>query len=135
MPSDRAMMAATGLRKAYGVQLVPGGVDLILTEATTFALLGRNGVGKTTAAHILSALISGYAVQAAIDVTGQFSEADGLVTGEALKPARPGAAAGRDGLLAAKVHLPQAGLVPRPRLLARLAKRSVVGEESRCPRG
>src|SRR5262249_62097675 len=118
MPSYRAMMAATGLRKAYGVQLVLGGVDLTLTEVTTFALLGRNGVGKTTAAHILSALISGYAVQAAIDVTGQFSAAGGLVTGEALQPARPGAASGWDVLLAAKFHLPPAGLVPRPRLLA-----------------
>jgi len=48
MPSDRAMIAATGLRKSYGGKLVPGGIDLILTEATTFALLGPNGAGKTT---------------------------------------------------------------------------------------
>src|SRR5262249_41474801 len=70
-----------------------------------------------------------------VDGPGQFAGAGGLVTGEALQPARPGAASGWDVLLAAKFHLPQAGLVPRPRLLARLAKRSVVGEESRCPRG
>jgi len=42
------MIAATGLRKSCGGKLVPGGLDLILTAATTFALLGRNGAGKTT---------------------------------------------------------------------------------------
>src|SRR5262249_19575469 len=52
MPSYRAMIAATGLRKSYGGKLVLGGIDLTLTEATTFALIGPNGAGGTTAVHI-----------------------------------------------------------------------------------
>ena len=138
MPSYRAMIGATGLRKAYGGKLVLGGVDLTLAKATTFALLGANGVGKTTAVHIPSTLIGavgGGAVRAAIGVTGQFSVAGGLLAGEAPQSARPGAARGWDVMVAIKSHVPRAGLVPRPRLLARLAERPVAGEESRCPRG
>jgi hypothetical protein len=48
MPGDRTMIAATGLRKSHGGKLVLGGIDLTLTEATTFAPLGPNGAGKTT---------------------------------------------------------------------------------------
>jgi ABC-2 type transport system ATP-binding protein len=91
-------IAATGLRKAYGKQVVLDGIDLSVAEGTTFALLGPNGAGKTTAVQILSTLIAadggavcvaGHdlarepdAVRAAIGVTGQFSAVDKLLTGE-----------------------------------------------------
>lgn len=91
-------IAAHGLRKSYGDQLVLDGIDLVVPEGTVFSLLGPNGAGKTTAVKILSTLISAdagtvrvgghdlaaepQAVRAAIGVTGQFSAVDGLITGE-----------------------------------------------------
>jgi ABC-2 type transport system ATP-binding protein len=89
---------ATGLRKSFGDQLVLDGIDLEVAQGTVFALLGPNGAGKTTTVQILSTLIhadggelrvGGYdlarepdAVRDAIGVTGQFSAADNLLTGE-----------------------------------------------------
>ena len=91
-------IAVTGLRKAFGEQVVLDGVDLHVAEGTIFALLGPNGAGKTTAVKILStltsadggqALVGGHdvaedpdAVRGVIGVTGQFSAVDGLLTGE-----------------------------------------------------
>ncbi|GFH36714.1 ATP-binding cassette domain-containing protein [Streptomyces pacificus] len=91
-------IAANGLRKSYGDQVVLDGIDLAVPEGTVFSLLGPNGAGKTTAVKILSTLtsadagdirIGGHdpaadprAVRAAIGVTGQFSAVDGLITGE-----------------------------------------------------
>ncbi|MDX3628900.1 ATP-binding cassette domain-containing protein [Streptomyces europaeiscabiei] len=93
-------IAANGLRKSYGDNVVLDGIDLTVPEGTIFSLLGPNGAGKTTAVKILSTLISpdpgsgelrvgGHdlavdpqAVRAAIGVTGQFSAVDGLITGE-----------------------------------------------------
>jgi len=88
----------TGLRKSYGDKVVLDGIDLDVSEGTTFALLGPNGAGKTTMVHILSTLIradggqvrvAGYdlmtepdAVRALIGVTGQVSAVDNLLTGE-----------------------------------------------------
>jgi ABC-2 type transport system ATP-binding protein len=98
MPTYRAAIAATGLRKSYGDSLVIDGIDLTVQEGTIFALLGPNGAGKTTVVNILSTLIgsdggdihvAGHdvardpdAVRDAIGVTGQFSAVDGLLTGE-----------------------------------------------------
>jgi ABC-2 type transport system ATP-binding protein len=92
------MIAATGLRKAFGDKVVLDGLDLDIAEGTIFALLGPNGAGKTTTVRILSTLvrpdggqawIAGHelgkdpgGVRAAIGVTGQFSAVDGLLTGE-----------------------------------------------------
>jgi ABC-2 type transport system ATP-binding protein len=89
---------ATGLRKSFGDQLVLDGIDLEVAQGAVFALLGPNGAGKTTTVQILSTLIhadggelrvGGYdlarepdAVRDAIGVTGQFSAADNLLTGE-----------------------------------------------------
>src|SRR5438477_8125534 len=91
---SRPAIAATGLRKSFGDQVVLDGLDLNVQRGTVFALLGANGAGKTTTVKILSTLISadltsadagsvqvaGYdlarepdAVRAAIGVTGQFS--------------------------------------------------------------
>ncbi|WP_116950185.1 ATP-binding cassette domain-containing protein [Jiangella endophytica] len=99
MTVDRpTAIAATGLRKSYGEQLVLDGIDITVPEATIFSLLGPNGAGKTTAVQILSTLIradggsisvAGHdlatdadGVRGSIGVTGQFSAVDNLLTGE-----------------------------------------------------
>ncbi|SEE55888.1 ATP-binding cassette domain-containing protein [Jiangella alba] len=99
MTLDRpAAIAATGLRKSYGEQVVLDGIDITVPEATIFSLLGPNGAGKTTTVQILSTLIQGDGgslsvaghdlatdadgVRGAIGVTGQFSAVDNLLTGE-----------------------------------------------------
>lgn len=90
-------IAATGVRKSFGDQLVLDDIDLRVTEGSVFSLLGPNGAGKTTMVRILSTLIpadrgsmwvAGHdlasepdSVRAAIGVTGQFSAVDGLLTG------------------------------------------------------
>ena len=96
--TSRSAIAATGLRKSFGDNVVLDGIDLDVAEGTIFALLGPNGAGKTTAVQILSTLIgfdggqvrvAGHdlsrdpdAVRAVIGVTGQFSAVDNLLTGE-----------------------------------------------------
>jgi len=91
-------VAAVGLRKSFGDQVVLDGIDLHVAEGTVFSLLGPNGAGKTTTVQILSTLIgadggearvAGHdlardpdSVRAAIGVTGQFSAVDNLLTGE-----------------------------------------------------
>jgi ABC-2 type transport system ATP-binding protein len=95
---SRPAIAATGLRKSFGDQVVLDGLDLDVPPGTVFALLGANGAGKTTTVKILSTLISADAgdvqvaghdlarepdaVRAAIGVTGQFSAVDNLLTGQ-----------------------------------------------------
>jgi ABC-2 type transport system ATP-binding protein len=95
---SRPAIAATGLRKSFGGQVVLDGLDLTVQRGTVFSLLGANGAGKTTTVKILSTLISADAgdvqvaghdlarepdaVRAAIGVTGQFSAVDNLLTGE-----------------------------------------------------
>jgi ABC-2 type transport system ATP-binding protein len=97
MSTTAPAIEVSGLRKSYGDNLVPDGIDLSVPAGTTFALLGPNGAGKTTVVNILSTLIgadggtarvAGHdvagepdAVRAAIGVTGQFSAVDGLLTG------------------------------------------------------
>jgi len=94
---SRPAIAATGLRKSFGDQVVLDGLDLVVPPGTVFALLGANGAGKTTTVKILSTLISADAgdvqvaghdlarepdaVRAAIGVTGQFSAVDNLLSG------------------------------------------------------
>jgi ABC-2 type transport system ATP-binding protein len=96
-PTTNAI-TATGLRKAYGDQVVLDSVDLTIREGEVFALLGPNGAGKTTTVRILSTLttadagtvrVLGHelpraarAARAGIGVTGQFSAVDQLLTGE-----------------------------------------------------
>ncbi|BFU45259.1 ATP-binding cassette domain-containing protein [Krasilnikovia sp. MM14-A1004] len=93
----RPAIAATGLRKSFGDQVVLDGIDLHVPRGTVFSLLGANGAGKTTTVRILSTLssadagdvrVAGHdlarepdAVRAAIGVTGQFSAVDNLLTG------------------------------------------------------
>jgi ABC-2 type transport system ATP-binding protein len=91
-------IAACGLRKAFGDNIVLDGIDLDVREGTVFALLGPNGAGKTTAVNVLTTLmradagtvrVAGHdsatdtkAVRAAIGVTGQFAAVDELLTGQ-----------------------------------------------------
>jgi ABC-2 type transport system ATP-binding protein len=98
MATSQPAIAARGLRKSFGKQVVLDGIDLHVPQGTIFALLGPNGAGKTTTVHILSTLIAadggevyvdGHdltrdpdAVRTAIGVTGQFSAVDNLLTGE-----------------------------------------------------
>jgi ABC-2 type transport system ATP-binding protein len=100
MPTTRSQpaIAASGLRKSFGKQVVLDGIDLEVPAGTILALLGPNGAGKTTTVHILSTLIgadggearvAGHdvarepdAVRAAIGVTGQLTAVDNLLTGE-----------------------------------------------------
>src|ERR1700683_3722596 len=95
---SRPAIAATGLPKSFGDQVVLDGLDLNVPPGTVFALLGPNGAGKTTTVKILSTLISADAgdlqsaghdlarepdaVRAAIGVTGQFSAVDNLLAGQ-----------------------------------------------------
>ncbi|MEU6644250.1 ATP-binding cassette domain-containing protein [Saccharomonospora sp. NPDC046836] len=98
MRTQQSAIAATGLRKSFGDQVVLDGIDLNVQRGTVFSLLGANGAGKTTTVKILSTLINADAgavqvaghdltsepdgVRAAIGVTGQFSAVDNLLTGE-----------------------------------------------------
>ncbi|MGV9242833.1 ATP-binding cassette domain-containing protein [Streptomyces sp. NPDC003710] len=98
MTTTRLAITATGLRKAYGEQVVLDGIDLTVAEGTVYALLGPNGAGKTTTVQILSTLaaadggevrVGGHdplrdprAVRAQIGVTGQFAAVDAMLTGE-----------------------------------------------------
>jgi ABC-2 type transport system ATP-binding protein len=91
-------IAASGLRKAYGDQIVLDGIDLDVPVGTVFSLLGPNGAGKTTTVNVLTTLVkadggtvrvAGHdvatqtrAVRAAIGVTGQFAAVDELLTGQ-----------------------------------------------------
>jgi ABC-2 type transport system ATP-binding protein len=89
---------ASDLQKSYGSHMVLAGVDLRVPSGSVFALLGRNGAGKTTMVRILatlsratggSARVAGYdvvtqrrQVRQAISLTGQYAALDELLTGE-----------------------------------------------------
>lgn len=57
--SEVPLLACRGLRAGWGATHVLDAIDLTLGEAETLAVLGRNGVGKTT----LLCAIMGRAVQ------------------------------------------------------------------------
>src|SRR4030095_5485860 len=50
----RILLAARGLRKAFGGQVILAGVDLELHQGDVVLLRGENGSGKTTLLNILS---------------------------------------------------------------------------------
>jgi ABC-2 type transport system ATP-binding protein len=90
-------IAATGLRKSFGDQVVIEGLDLRIEAGTIFALLGPNGAGKTTVVRILTTLlkpdggttrVNGFdvlsqpaRVRESISLTGQFAAVDEILTG------------------------------------------------------
>ena len=45
-----------GLKKSYGSNIVLGGLDFEIKKGETFALLGVNGAGKTTALECIEGL-------------------------------------------------------------------------------
>jgi len=87
----------TALTKSFGDLDVLRGVDLDIAQGSIFALLGSNGVGKTTLVRILSTLLKPDAgratvngfdvatqaaeVREAISLAGQFAAVDGILTG------------------------------------------------------
>jgi ABC-2 type transport system ATP-binding protein len=95
-PSGSSAITASGLRKAFGEQVVLDGIDLEVPTGTVLALLGPNGAGKTTTVRIMCTQLppdagtvtvagrdlatDGEGVRAAIGVTGQFSAVDPLLT-------------------------------------------------------
>jgi ATPase subunit of ABC transporter with duplicated ATPase domains len=47
-PSGKQVLAMTGIRKAYGDHVVLDGVDLVVERGDRLAILGPNGIGKST---------------------------------------------------------------------------------------
>ena len=91
-------VSVSGLRKAYGKNVVLDGIDLSVPRGSVFALLGPNGAGKTTTVNILATLVrpdAGIAtiaghdlhsdpvgVRRSISLTGQFAAVDDILTAE-----------------------------------------------------
>ena len=55
-PSNRCPVAVTGLRKRFGEQTVLNGIDLVVAEGRTLAVLGRSGTGKSVLLKLLVGL-------------------------------------------------------------------------------
>jgi ATPase subunit of ABC transporter with duplicated ATPase domains len=52
-PSGKVVLEATGLRKAFGENRVLGGVDLTIRRGERVAVIGANGLGKSTLLKLL----------------------------------------------------------------------------------
>lgn len=63
-----------GLRKSFGRQQVLHGIDLMVPAGSVFALLGRNGAGKSTTMRILLGLLD--ADEGEVGLLGQSIPAD-----------------------------------------------------------
>src|SRR4051794_18895798 len=53
---DKVVLEARGLRKRYGNHEVLKGIDLKVTQADVFAVIGPNGCGKSTLLRCLNLL-------------------------------------------------------------------------------
>src|SRR5260221_1021590 len=79
------LLAVTGLVAGYGMVTVLRGVDLAVHDGEVVAVLGSNGVGKTTLNNNISAIHRPFAGRirfGGVDITGAASErvvAAGLV--------------------------------------------------------
>ena len=77
------MVSATGLRKAYGSNVVLDGLDLSVARGSVFALLGPNGAGKTTMVRILTTLLrpdAGQVTVAGYDVVAEPAKVRGAIS-------------------------------------------------------
>jgi ABC-type branched-subunit amino acid transport system ATPase component/ABC-type branched-subunit amino acid transport system permease subunit len=55
--SDKPLLRLEGVRGGYGGSVVLDGVDLVVHEGEAVALLGRNGVGKTTTLRAITGTV------------------------------------------------------------------------------
>jgi linearmycin/streptolysin S transport system ATP-binding protein len=55
--ADERVLAATGLRKAFGDLQAVAGVDVRIAVGETYGLLGPNGAGKTTTISMIAGLL------------------------------------------------------------------------------
>jgi phospholipid/cholesterol/gamma-HCH transport system ATP-binding protein len=55
-PTNRCPVAVTGLRKRFGEHAVLNGIDLVVAEGRTLAVLGRSGTGKSVLLKLLVGL-------------------------------------------------------------------------------
>jgi branched-chain amino acid transport system ATP-binding protein len=55
--SDQILLEVDGLRGGYGAETVLQGVDMTLREGEIVAVIGRNGVGKSTLMRALAGLL------------------------------------------------------------------------------
>jgi len=55
-PATEPLLAARGIRKAYGATIALDGVDLIVEPGTIVGLLGPNGAGKTSLVSVVAGL-------------------------------------------------------------------------------
>ncbi len=77
MPEDADLLAVEGLAGGYGGERVLQGVDLTLRPGEIVAVIGRNGVGKTTLMRTLVGLLGARAGSIRFegeDVTGQSAD-------------------------------------------------------------
>jgi ABC-2 type transport system ATP-binding protein len=97
METNNAALQVRGLQKSYDELRVLKGVDFDVARGSILALLGSNGVGKTTIVRILTTLLkpdSGTAsvdgfdvvsqparVRESVSLTGQFAAVDEILTG------------------------------------------------------
>ncbi|WP_371584088.1 ABC transporter ATP-binding protein [Streptomyces sp. NBC_01314] len=61
------MLSVRGLRAGYAGTTVLDGVDLTVAAGTVVALLGRNGVGKTTFVHTVMGMLKPYSGSIRVD--------------------------------------------------------------------
>ncbi|HEX7091874.1 MAG TPA: ATP-binding cassette domain-containing protein [Longimicrobiales bacterium] len=57
-PSGREVLSVTGIRKAYGEKEVLHGVDLEVRRGDRLAILGPNGIGKSTLLKIITGVVA-----------------------------------------------------------------------------
>ncbi len=73
------MIHTRGLTRRFGEVTTVDGLDLDVEAAEIFALVGRNGAGKTTAIKMLATLLppsAGRATVAGFDVVAQAADSD-----------------------------------------------------------
>src|ERR1700727_3184800 len=99
--SQRKMIEAVGLTKAYGETQALAGVDLTVPAGSILGVLGPNGAGKTTAVRILTTLATpdgGRATVAGFDILTRAAEVRRHIGVAAQDATLDGALTGRQNL-------------------------------------